>query len=319
MTAAAVLIGDIGGTNTRLAIANSGTAGEIQRYVNADVDGIGSCLSDFLSRRDLAAAQCDLMLAVAAPVVGDSVTLTNLAWDISRPHLHTRFGFRRIRLVNDFFAIAQALPALTPSDTLAIGGGIAVGDAPALVIGPGTGFGASIALPGGATLATEAGHALMSATTAAEVTVLGRLRETLGVVSVEQVLSGAGLSNLHRAIAGQMQDRGLSAEAIATRAGAGDDPAATDALALFFAFLGIAARNLALSIGARGGVYLAGGILPRHAQALAASDFRARFEFPAPLPGYLEGIPTRLITHPEPALLGLACHANGATNHGSAD
>lgn len=317
MTAAAVLIGDIGGTNTRLAIANSGTVGEVRRYVNVDIDGIGSCLADFLSRRDLVAAQCDVMLAVAAPVVGDSVTLTNLAWEISRPHLQTRFGFRRIGLLNDFFAIAQALPALTPSDTLAIGGGIAVRDAPALVIGPGTGFGASIALPGGAALATEAGHALMSAMTADETTVLDRLRENLGVVSVEQVLSGAGLSNLHRAVLGSPQDPALSAEAIATRALAGDDPAASETLALFFAFLGIAARNLALSTGARGGVYLAGGILPRYAQALAASDFRARFEFPAPLPGYLEGIPTRLITHPEPALLGLACYANAGTNRGS--
>jgi glucokinase len=306
MSAARTLVGDIGGTNTRLALAEGGRCTRVMRYDNAAMGTLDACFGDYLERHALDAATLEVLLAVAAPVSGDRVTLTNLDWHLSAGELAAGFGFARVGFINDFVALAWALPVLAPADLVALGGDAARDDAPALVIGPGTGFGASLWLPHGGALATEAGHALMAGVSAEEVALLAGVRELVGVPpSIEQVLSGAGLERLHRALGGAPS----SAAAVFAAAVDGGDQRACEALAHFHAFAGIAARNIALATGARGGVYLAGGILPRAPEQLAASRFRARFETPAPLPGYLEAIPTRLIVHAEPALLGLAHRA----------
>ncbi len=306
MSVPATLVGDIGGTNTRLALAEKGRCTRVTRYDNAAAGALDVCLADFLARHALKAATLDVVLAVAAPVTGGTVALTNLAWHLSARELADRFGFPRVEFVNDFVALAWALPVLAAADLVALGGDAARDDAPTLVIGPGTGFGASLWLPHGDALATEAGHALIAGVSDAEITLLAGMRELLGAApSIEQVLSGAGLERLYRVLGGAP----ASAADIFAAALAGSDRCARDALAHFHAFAGIAARNLALATGARGGVFVAGGILPRAPELLAASRFRARFETPAPLPGYLEAIPTRLIVHEQPALLGLAHRA----------
>ena len=301
MSARSLVVADIGGTNTRLARVDGAQLGAIERYRNDEADAFEDCLADFLARHPLERARAECLLAVAAPVSGDTVTLTNLDWCLSSTAIARRFGLRHVGLVNDFEALGWALPCLEDKDCVELGGGPAMAAAPALVLGPGTGFGAAVWLPHGQVVASEAGHALASASTQEEARVLAVLRERLGPVSVEQVLSGPGLENLHTALG----HAPMPAADITAAAQAGDDPVADETLALFFAFLGLSARNLALGCGARGGVFLAGGILPRlHAQ-LRESSFRERFETPAPLPGYLAAIPTCLITHPEPALLGL--------------
>jgi len=306
MSASGTLVGDIGGTNTRLALAEGGRCTRVTRYDNAAAGALDACLGDFLERHALDATALDVLLAVAAPVSGGKVTLTNLAWHLCANDLVAAFGFARVEFVNDFVALAWALPVLTAADLVALGGDAARDEAPALVIGPGTGFGASLWLPHGGALATEAGHALIAGVSAEEVALLARVRELIGAPpSIEQVLSGAGLERIHRALGGAP----ASAAAVFAAACEGREACAREALAHFHAFAGIAARNLALATGARGGVYLAGGILPRAPGLLGASRFRARFETPAPLPGYLEAIPTRLIVHDEPALLGLAHRA----------
>ncbi|MEQ8663964.1 MAG: glucokinase [Gammaproteobacteria bacterium] len=303
MSAALTLVGDVGGTNTRLALVGPDGCQHETRYENAATGSLEDCLADFLACHRPAAAPLDLLLAVAAPVAGDTVHLTNLAWTLTASTLAARGGFRTVRFVNDFVALAWAVPAFGPADLVALGGGAAHPAAPALVLGPGTGFGASLWLPGGAALATEAGHAFIAGVSAAEVALLERVRALLDAPpSIEQVVSGPGLECLYRALGGAP----LAAAAVFDAATACDDPCARAALDHFYAFAGIAARNLALATGARGGVYLAGGILPRAPAALARSRFRARFDTPAPLPGYLAAIPTWLVMHPQPALLGLA-------------
>lgn len=306
MPALIALVADIGGTNTRLALAvEDARYDAFTSYVNRAHGSFEACLEDYLERHGIVASDLALVLAVAGPVAGETVCLTNLDWTISAPALVTRYGFTAVTLVNDFAALAAAVPAFGAGDLAAIGGGQASLDQPALVLGPGTGFGASVWLPSGTVLATEAGHTLIAPVSDVEASVLERLRRTYGPVSIEQVLSGEGLLRLYHAVAGESVPENLTAAQIAERAVAGDDPAAVRSFDLFFALLGIAARNLVLATGARGGVYLAGGILPRYPAALAASSFRARFETPAPLPGYLERVPSWLITHPAPALLGL--------------
>jgi glucokinase len=303
VSAATTLVGDVGGTNTRLALAAGAICSAEARYENAAAGSLETCLDDFLVRTGCAGAALDLLLAVAAPVAGPRVRLTNLGWTLDAAALGAHFGFRSVRFVNDFVALAWAVPALAAGDVVAVGGGAPREDAPSLVLGPGTGFGASLWLPRGEALATEAGHALLAGVSVEEVELLERVRALVGVPpSIEQVVSGPGLERLYQALGGRAAD---AATVFDAAVGAGD-ALARAALDHFYAFAGIAARNLALATGARGGVYLAGGILPRAPGALGRSRFRERFETPAPLPGYLAAIPTRLVVHPQPALLGLA-------------
>ena len=306
MTAAVIIVGDIGGTHTRLARVCAGQLEHTTRYMNREMGSLEACLEAFLNATQALDAPLDLRLALAAPIGGDEISLTNLDWHISARAIRARFDCRALTLINDFAALAYAIPAFGEGDLLSVGAGQALDSAPALILGPGTGFGASLYLPSGEVIATEAGHAFAAATTAEEAQVLGFLCADSGPVSIEQVVSGNGLLNLYRGVSARTYGGECTAERVFETALAGTDPVAMRALDLFFAFLGLAARNLALSTGARGGVYLAGGILPRYPQALAQSCFRRRFETPAPLSGYLEAIPTALVTHEAPALLGLA-------------
>ncbi len=306
MSAPSRVVGDVGGTHTRLACARGGQVGRVRRYLNAEADTLEACIAAFIEEEGLRADGHDLVLAVAGPVDAGEVELTNLAWRVSAAALVERFGFDAAHLVNDFEALAHAIPAFGAADTIDLGGGPLRRGQPAVIMGPGTGFGAGLWLPGQGALATEAGHALIAPVTEAEAAVVERLRAAGTPPSVEDLVSGPGLVRLYEQCAGAAHAAVTTPEGVVQQALHEGASPAREALALFFAFLGLAARNLALSSGALGGVYLAGGILPRYADELSRSAFRARFETPAPLPGYLERIATRLVVHPEPALLGLA-------------
>ena len=304
------LLADVGGTNVRLALLENGCICHEARYAVADFAGPAEAIGAFLADHAPATGPQRAALAFAGPVEGEAARLTNGAWEISAAALRTAFGFERVRLVNDFAGVAWSLPKLAAADLVTVGGGAAVAAAPKAAVGPGTGLGVAGFVPDAAAprvLTTEGGHVTMAAADRREAAILEHLRRRYGHVSAERVLSGAGLENLYRAVIavdGLSGPKRADAE-ILDHGLEGDCPASAAALELFCAFLGTVAGNLALSLGALGGVYIAGGIVPRFVDRFVVSGFRARFEAKGRFRNYMSGIPTWVIVHPEPAFLGL--------------
>ena len=292
---------DIGGTNARFGwVASAGAAvTEVARYPCADHSGPAEAAEHYLHERGLprpAAAA----VGIATPVLGDLVSMTNLAWRFSIRELRQRLGVERLQVLNDFAALALGLPTATAGELRQIGTGSASEGAPLALIGPGTGLGVSGLLwtPGGvAPIVGEGGHVSLGAVDADEERIVGVLRRRFGHVSAERVLSGGGLANLHQALA-ELRDEAvaeLDAATITERASAGGDSLCVETLDRFFAFLGSVSGNLALTLGARGGVYIAGGIVPRLGMAIDASSFRERFEAKGRFRDYLAAVPTWLV------------------------
>jgi glucokinase len=305
------LIADIGATNTRLALVEpDGAVTGARVYASEDFASLREAITAYLAA-EAPAKPVKAVLAVAAPVTGDRVTLTNHPWTFSAEDLRRHFGFAALKAINDFTANALAVPHLAESDRAQVGGGAAVADAPIGVIGPGSGLGISTLIPDGGLgipLQGEGGHVTMAPADAREAAVLDLMRKRFDHVSAERVLSGPGLINLYNALCELAGERAAPlTPAQITDAGIEDEhPRARDATAMFYAMLGTVAGNLALTVGARGGVYIAGGIVPKLGQAFAQSAFRARFEAKGRMHGFMAAIPTYVITHPEPALLGAA-------------
>ena len=305
------LLGDVGGTNARFAIYDSGKAKSVCVIPVDDYATIREAIEAYLAAEGVAKPLRAAALAVASPVTGDAVKLTNHPWSFSISELRRDLQVERLEVINDFTANALAVPQLRPEERLAIGGGGAVSNTPIAVLGPGTGLGVSGLIPttgGWTALAGEGGHATMAAGDDRESDVLARLRRRYGHVSAERVLSGPGLVNLYQTLAelaGAKVESYTPAQ-ISDRAIGEEEPLCRDALEMFCAMLGEMAGNLALTLGARGGVYLAGGIVPRLGARFAESRFRERFEGKGRFRGYLALIPTFVITAKEPAFLGLA-------------
>ena len=306
------LIADIGGTNARFALVGPGGETTAERVLKcADFPGPAEAAQVYLAETQPAALPRLAAFAVASPVIGDVVDMTNHVWRFSIEATRKRLGFERLEVVNDFIAIALAVPGLKRQECDKIGHGQPWTRYPIGVIGPGTGLGVALLIPHGdhfLPIATEGGHVTMPAADDLEAEVLGALRRRFGHVSAERVISGPGLVNLYQALAEVrgVEPRACGPEEITAAAGEEADPLARDTLDLFFAMLGCLAGNLALTTGAFGGIYLAGGILPQHVAELKASRFRARFEDKGRFKDYNGNIPTFLITHPYPAFPGLA-------------
>lgn len=306
------LVGDIGGTNARFAVLDG--AGRISGEATllcADHPDIEAAIRRYLDGAGVDRLPASAALAVAGPVDADGTTLTNHPWTVSADRLREAFGFSEIRVINDFMAIALAVPRLDEKDRRQVGDGTAASGAPIAVLGPGTGLGVSAMIPGPggpSPLATEGGHVTLAGFNSEEDAVIQALRKRFGHASAERALSGQGLLNIHAALAerqGQPAET-LTSPEMTERAIAGDDPLCAATLAMFFSFLGTVAANLTLSIGARGGVYIAGGIVPPLFDALERSGFRDRFESKGRFSEYLKAVPSYVITHPQPAFLGLA-------------
>jgi glucokinase len=236
--------------------------------------------------------------------------MTNRDWSFSINDLQRHLGLERLVVLNDFSALALAIPTLAPEELQRVGGGEAICDATVALLGPGTGLGVSglvrangLSMP----IAGEGGHASLSAAESTEERVISILRSGFEHVSAERVLSGAGLVNLYRAtceIAGR-PPQALSASDVTARALTGGDAECRAAVEFFFAFLGNFAGNLALTLGALGGVYIGGGIVPRLGDWIARSSFRERFERKGRFAPYLAKVPTWVITASvAPALRG---------------
>jgi glucokinase len=305
------LIADIGGTHSRLARVVGGAVHDLRVYDNAGYGGLEQVLRVYLE--DLEQAPPAAAIAVASPVRGDDIRLTNLGWSFSIEALRRRFGFDTLQVFNDFAAVALAVPLLGPDDVRDLGGGAPRPDEPVGVLGPGTGLGVSALVPRGQEwipVATEGGHVTLPAATPEEARLLDALRRDYGHVSAERLLSGPGLALLYGMLA-QDRQAAPSPETITRLAVSGEDIIAVQVLDQFLAMLGTVAGNLALTLGAGGGVYLAGGILPQLADQLAWEGFRERFVDKGRYRDYLEAIPTRLILRPNPALHGLAAYLSG--------
>jgi glucokinase len=304
------LVADIGGSKSRFAIANSSGALEhllvIHNDTAADLD---AAISRYLE--ETGAQPRAATLAVAGPVDGEEVVLTNRTnWRIRRVEFAERFGLSELCLLNDFEAIAWALPHLGPAHTRPLGKDVPARDGVKVVLGPGTGLGVAALLPADGrwhVIASEGGHASLGPQAPDEAEVFARLRDECGSVSAETVLSGAGLVRLARALDPKVACH--AAETIAASALA-REPAAQAAARLFVRLLGRFAGGLALTFKALGGVYIAGGVAGGLGPLLDEPQFRAAFEAHPPHQALLETIPTLLITCEEPGLIGCAAHAH---------
>jgi len=310
------LLADIGGTNARFGWQRGvGEPIEATRTLAcADFETLTQAIEAYLGGLGRE-APADCAIAIANPVLGDAVRMTNHHWCFSISALQAHFGFVQLRVINDFTALALALPTLQPDEVRQIGGGPAVPDATVGLIGPGTGLGVSGLVPDGrggwVPLQGEGGHVTLTASTPREWAVIQQLAVQHGHVSAERAVCGQGLVDLHAALRTLNGSAGTalepSAAAVVSAALAGQDAEAVEALQLFCAFLGATAGNLALTLGARGGVYIGGGIVPRLGDAFIGSDFRARFEGKGRFQSYLSPIPVWIVAAPQsPALRGAA-------------
>jgi glucokinase len=304
------LIGDIGATNARLALVlPGGKTTAVRVCALDDYRSLADTLDAYLTEQSPAARPVDAVLAVASPVTGDEITLTNHAWTFSIEELRCHLRLRRLDVVNDFAANAAAVPFLGDDDRIQIGHGAPTVDAPIGIIGPGTGLGVGALAPacgGAVTIAAEGGHVTVAPATAQESAILDLMRKRYDHVSAERVLSGSGLVNLYNTLCelAGAPAAPYTPDQITSARTWNDDPRSREATTIFCAMLGTVAGNLALTLGARGGIYIAGGIVPKLGAIFAQSEFRARFEAKGRMRSYLAAIPTYVITRPYPGLLG---------------
>jgi glucokinase len=308
------LLGDVGGTNARWAwqAAPGQTLSHLSTLAARDHASIGECIGTYLKQQALPRPR-DVAFGIATAVSGDIVSMTNHPWSFSIDALRASLGAARVRVLNDFEALAHAVPVLTGADLRAVGGGVAVCGAALAVIGPGTGLGvsglASDGRGGWRVIAGEGGHVTLAACTPRESSLLAVMRERFGHVSAERALSGPGLVNLYEAacvLDGETPAALEPAQVLARSqpASAEHDMQCEEALKTFAALLGTVAGNLALTLGARGGVFIGGGIVPRLGERFATLPFRARFDDKGRFRSYVEAVPVWVITAQAPALVG---------------
>ncbi len=317
-----ILVADFGGTHARAALARIDGARIVLEDIRAESLVQSQTPAQWLQQY-YEAAKSPVLAACAACAAGplemeegDAVVhFTNRASDVRASALAEACGLERASLINDFAAVAHALGALGEDELIAVGGGAAVADAAQLVLGPGTGLGLAIRVPqaGGArVLPGEGGHAALAPYDAETLSLWPLLAGDRMQLSAEDILSGPGLKALYRACAtdsGHVPNDELTPAAIAERGLGGTDAVCARSVALFTRWLGFFAGSAALITGARGGVTIGGGIIPAWGARFDRSAFRAAFEAQPAQRAYVESIPTFLMLHPQPALVGLAAYA----------
>ncbi|MEL0629467.1 glucokinase [Psychromonas aquatilis] len=304
---------DLGGTNIRLAVLDitSGALSETKEYACAQFSNIEPALAQYFAT--LSAPVSNLCIGIACPVEHDQVTMTNLNWAFSKKALIEQFSLTQLFVINDYTAISLAVPFISDQHKIQIGGGQELVDGVKAIFGPGTGLGVSHLIRQGSkwvSLDGEGGHASFAPNTRLQADVLLQLQERFGHVSAERLLSGQGIENIYQALC-QLADKPAelrSAAEISKAALANNCDIAKQTLTLFCESMGAFAGNLALNLDCRGGVYIAGGIVPRFVDFFTTSEFRAFFEAKGRLKATLETIPTYLITHKNPGLLGAAVY-----------
>jgi glucokinase len=316
-----ILVADIGGTHARFGIAEArrGIRPKLSHRTDFDAHdfpGFAEALRSYIQQIGLAARPPAAAIAAAGPVISGRVDLTNRSWSISESELRT-FGFAHVTVINDFAALSYAIPTFESCDMRSIGPELNGSDgAPISIIGAGTGFGVSCLVRQGAQaspLVTEGGHIGFAPSDDRQMQVLQALRHQFGRVSVERILSGAGLENLYR-IQQELAGRKaivLSAADLTARAMAGE-PDCRVTVNLFCSIYGAVAGDIALAHGARGGLIVAGGIAQKIQSLLLESSFREQFENKGRLSHYVKSIPTKLLIDADAALRGAARAAANA-------
>jgi glucokinase len=303
------LLADIGGTNTRCALTGTDSAlQKIQVFENRCFTDLTELLTSYIESQQPDCRPVSGRFAVAAPIRADTVQMININWRFSTESLRRSLQLEQLQLFNDFEALAIGLPNLGPDDIQQVGGGNAAPNRPKAVLGPGTGLGVASLVPtqeGWQAISGEGGHVTLPAVTPQEAGLIKELNQRFGHCSAERLISGPGLELLHMALHTSNE---ITADRIAALTEDGDKQA-EETFNVFFELLGTIAANLALTIGAFGGIYIGGGIIPRHAERFAASGFRQRFEAKGRYGDYLKSIPTYLIVSDHPALAGLAAAA----------
>ena len=305
------LLADIGATHARFALQ---TAPGVFRSVRVlkcdDFENIVALLRFYLA--DHADTPLNhAALAVANPINGDQVRMTNRDWEFSTDAVRRELGLHTLLIVNDFTALAMALPGLKQEDLMQVGGGKAATNAVIGVLGPGTGLGVSGVIPtvdGFVTLGSEGGHVNFAPADEREFAILQFAWKEWPHVSNERLISGPGMEMIYRALAqrNRVTVSPRTSPDIITGALEDHDTLCIEVLECFCGMLGGAAANLAVTLGAFGGVFIGGGIVPRMGEWFASSPFRARFEAKGRFSSYLADIPTFVITTPNPAFHGVA-------------
>lgn len=312
------LIGDIGGTNVRFALLKDGDVVQEETLQCNDYDGLAPAVRAYLEMTGHDGVIRNAAFAIAGPVLGDRFQMTNHPWSFSISDVRGKLGFEKLKLVNDFHALAMAIPHLGEKDMVQIGEGSIKHGAPKGILGPGTGLGVASLFWDGTHYRPapgEGGHVTMPAKTRREYDIFDWLRaEKYSHISAERVCSGKGLVNVYTALRGldgrhDLPD--LTPEEISDAARNKDNPLAEEAWDLMTGFLGTVAGNLALTLGAHGGIYIAGGIMPKSADLMCHTYFRDQFQSKGRFEEYLRAIPTFVITHPFPAFAGLQAYLCG--------
>jgi len=295
------LVADVGGTNTRIAVGGTDGLLRGETYKNDDVKDLVAILREAVT--GLGATRPRFaVLAVAGPTENEEIRLTNRPWTFSRAAITEALDLDELIVVNDFFAVAHALPALAQDELMPLGMQTASKEGNLLACGPGTGFGVSALVRSGSApiaVSSEAGHMRLGAATADEARVVGHLARDRGAVAVEDVLSGRGLVAAHRILTGHNATTGAIIDAAKNR-----NAEARATVNFVLAVFGRVAGDLALAFDARAGVYIAGGLGQALAELYAGSPFDEAFRDHPPYQDRLAAIPVHVILHPFPGLVG---------------
>ena len=305
------LLADIGGTNARFALEHGpGAIDSVRTLACAAHARFEDAARAYLAAQGVAVRHA--VIAIANPVNGDLIKMTNHHWTFSTQAARRELGLATLLVVNDFTALAMALPALGPLDVRHIGGGQSKPHAVLGLVGAGTGLGVSGLIPSGdrwVALQSEGGHVAFAPGNEREVEVLRYCWQRYDHVSAERLVSGPGIALIREALAasrGIAADLTLSTAAIVERGLSNDDPLCRETIDCFSGMLGAVAADLAVTLGAQGGIYIGGGVVPRLGDYFADSPFRARFENKGRFSAFTASIPTMLITAPFPGLTGAA-------------
>jgi len=310
------LVADIGGTNARFGLvtelSKKGTfvVERVQKFKGVDFANFDVVMAAYLAEQSDVTVR-SACIAIAGPVVGDYVEMTNLPWHFSQQALKEKFDLEQFVAINDYTALALSAVCLTDADLVSIIPGEREASGNKAILGPGTGLGVAgltYAQQRWHAISSQGGHVNLPASDASEYELLGELMRKYQYVSAETCLSGSGLVNIYQALvslSGQV-DKGYSPSDLSELAVSGGDPLATKTLSLFCALFGSAASNAALTYGATGGVYITGGIIPRFVEFFKQSAFKARFQDKGPMSTYVKPMPVDLVIHDTPALIGSA-------------
>lgn len=308
------IVADIGGTNIRLGITDEqGTISELEVYQCNDYASLADVLKLYFSEKNIASEQINACLAIACPVENDLISMTNLPWQFSKSALKATLQLNKLLLINDYTAIAHAVPFLTEKQKVQIGPGEVVENKPIAICGPGTGLGVAHVVPVNGhweSLGGEGGHVDFAPIDEDETRILSYLLSKYPRVSYEQVLSGLGLEQIYQALMFVRQEpaQAYTAREISEKALNESCEVCQLALAQFCKILGSFAGNLALTMASFGGVYIAGGIVPRFIEYFKTSEFRSRFEAKGRFVEFNKTIPTFVVTESQPGIIGASAY-----------